>query len=226
MRSTDLNLPLRGLLLLITLAAVGWLVKVTGFDQVLDTVWIDTRIKGNGLAGEALFVAAGALFTALGLPRQVICFLGGYAFGFLEGGWLAMLASVGGCLGSFGYARLLGRSVVLARFPDRIRRLDAFLRGNPFIMTLLIRLLPVGSNLLTNLAGGVSGIQASAFIAGSALGYVPQTVIFAFLGSGIQVDPIFRIGLSIVLFGLSAALGVWILRRQGVLVVSGPSPES
>ncbi|KAF0118496.1 MAG: hypothetical protein FD149_635 [Rhodospirillaceae bacterium] len=210
-----LKTVLRGMLLIVILGAVGWFLNTTGVDRVFGTAWIDAEVKGNGLTGETLFVAVGALFTAFGLPRQVVCFLGGYAFGLVEGTGVALLASVGGCMGGFVYARFLGRAMVLARYPDRVRRIDAFLRRNPFTMTLVVRLLPVGSNLLTNLAAGISGIQARAFVAGSALGYVPQTIVFVLLGSGLQIDSAFRFGLGIVLFMISTLLGLWIFRRHG-----------
>lgn len=80
-------------------------------------------------------------------------------------------------------------------------------------MTLLIRFLPVGSNLLTNLVAGVSAVRWLPFMAGSALGYIPQTLIFVLLGSGIHIDPVFRISLSVALFVVSGGLGVYLYRR-------------
>ncbi|MFT5539807.1 MAG: putative membrane protein YdjX (TVP38/TMEM64 family), partial [Alphaproteobacteria bacterium] len=82
-----------------------------------------------------------------------------------------------------------------------------------FSTALLIRLLPVGSNLLTNLAAGVSGVRAVPFVAGSTLGYVPQTLIFALVGSGLHIEPALRIGASVVLFVVSGMLGVYLFRR-------------
>src|SRR3546814_4939667 len=80
-------------------------------------------------------------------------------------------------------------------------------------MSLLLRLLPVGSNALTNLAAGVSGVRAIPLFVGSLIGYVPQTVIFTLLGSGIHLDPQIRIAASVVLFVVSGALGIYLFRR-------------
>jgi uncharacterized membrane protein YdjX (TVP38/TMEM64 family) len=193
--------------------ALGYLVKATGLSGLFDEAWIDAEIRGRGLSGEALFLAVGAVLTALGFPRQAVCFLGGYAFGFDLGTVLSLAASLGGCVLAFLYARLLGRSFVQGRFPDRIRRIDDFLRANPFSMTLLVRLLPVGSNVVTNLAAGVSGVRALPFLAGSLIGYVPQTAIFALLGSGIHFDPMMRIAASVALFVVSGMVGVYLFRR-------------
>jgi uncharacterized membrane protein YdjX (TVP38/TMEM64 family) len=210
---TALKPYLRGLALIASFAALGYLVKVTGLSGLFDEAWVDAEIRGRGLSGEVLYLAIGALLTAIGFPRQAVCFLGGYAFGFEFGTALALAASLGGCVLAFLYARLLGRSFVLSRFPDRIRRVDAFLHANPLSMTLLVRLLPVGSNVVTNLAAGVSGVRAMPFFAGSLLGYVPQTVIFTLLGSGIHFDPALRIAASVALFVVSGMLGVYLFRR-------------
>lgn len=209
----SLRLVLKALVLFASVVALGIALKTTEIGTAFDKAWIDSAVRGKGMTGEMVFLAVGALFTGLGLPRQVICFLAGYAFGFIVGAGLALVATLAGCACTFAYARLLGRDVVAARFPARVKRIDDFLSDNPLAMTLLIRFLPVGSNLITNLAAGVSRVSALPFLAGSAIGYVPQTVIFALLGSGVTVDPALRIGLSAVLFVSSGIIGVYLYRR-------------
>jgi len=205
---------LRGLLLMASFVALGYLLEFSHLGSLLSKGWIDSAVRGQGLHGELLFLGVGLLATAVGLPRQLVSFLGGYAFGFSAGLVLGLAASVLGCLVAFLYARWLGRALVASRFPHRVERLDAFIRRHPFTMTLLIRLLPFGSNLATNLMAGVSSVRATPFVAGSALGYVPQTLVFALVGSGISVDPVLRIGLGVVLFLVSGALGAWLYRRH------------
>lgn len=208
----NVTILLRGMVVIALLVLLGFLLK-SGLGGLLDADWIDAHVRGRGLAGEALFLAIAGLFTALGLPRQLVSFLGGYAFGFLAGSALALLASTLGCVTAFYFARTVGRRFVQARLPERWRKADAFLARNPFTTALLIRLLPAGSNLATSVAAGISSIGAAPFFAGSALGYIPQTVVFALLGSGINLEPELRIGASVVLFALSAVLGVHLYRR-------------
>jgi len=204
----------KGLLMIGILVAVGFAARWLGLADALDTKWLEAEVVGQGWSGELMFIALGAALTAIGLPRQLVAFGGGYAFGLAEGTAAALAAQILGCALAFFYARLLGRGLVRNRFGPRLRRVDEFLRGNPFTMTLLIRFLPVGSNLITNLAAGVSSVPGGAFLAGSLIGYLPQTVIFALLGTGIQVDPAFRISLSILLFVLSGLLGAYLFRRM------------
>ncbi len=203
----------RGLLLLATLTLGAYALQATHLLGKVNEAWIDSAVRDQGLHGALLFVGIGALVAAVGLPRQLVCFLGGYGFGLAEGTLLGLLASVLGCCCTFYYARLLGRRLVLARFAQRIGKLDAFLRDNTLGMALLARLLPVGSNLINTLVAGVSGVRALPFIVGSALGYIPQTLVFALAGSGINLDPTFRIGMAAALFTVSGILGVMLYRK-------------
>ncbi len=202
------KLLLHGLGSLVLMVAIGWL-----FHNSLDKDWIDHSVRGQGLHGELVYLVTGGLAVAGGLSRQLISFLGGYAFGLGTGFVLALGASILGCAMAFLAARLLGRGWVVRHYGHRIERIDAFLHENPFTMTLLVRLLPVGSNLVVNLAAGVSRIGFLPFLVGSALGYVPQTLVFVLIGSGITVDPVVRIGLGVALFFASGMLGLWLYRR-------------
>lgn len=222
---------LKGLVMLTTLALLGFLASHFQLGDMLTQHWVDSEIRGRGWMGMGLFLAAGMLATGLGFPRQVMAFLGGYAFGFLAGTALATLAALLGCIMGFLYARWLGRAFVQKRFPGRLRKLDDFLHLHPFSMTVLIRLLPVGHNASTNLLAGVSSVRALPFFAGSALGYLPQNMVFALAGSGVDLDPSLRLTLAALLFIISSLLGVWLYRRHrqelaGVNDENGPPAVS
>lgn len=204
---------LQGMALIVSLALLGYLFHASALGDSLNAAWVDARVRGHGLNGALLLLLAGGVFTALGMPRQIIAFLAGYAFGAGTGMLLGALAALLGCMLSFAYARLFSRTLLRARLTERAGRFDRFIRTHPFYMTVLVRLLPVGSNLLTNLAAGISGIRPTAFFAGSLLGYLPQALVFALLGSGVPIAPMLTLVLSAGLFLLSGGLGVWLYRR-------------
>ncbi len=205
-RPWRLILPGAGALLLIS--AVGW-----SLHNTLDKTWMDATIRGHGLAGELLFLITAALAVAAGMSRQLISFLGSYAFGLGPGFGLALAASTAGCILSFYLARWLGRHWVIQHYGQKTKRIDDFLHRHPFTMTLIIRLFPVGSNLMVNLAAGVSSIPFWPFLFGSALGYIPQTAVFALIGSGITVNSSLRVGLGLGLFLISGLLGLSLYLR-------------
>lgn len=212
--TADVWVLTRGLALLLSMTLVAYVIRSSRLDNVLDEAWLESEIRGQGLRGDLTFMVLAVVLAAIGLPRQIVSFAAGYAFGFSDGVLLALLATVSTCILTFTYARFLGRELVTRRFPDRVRRVDAFLMNKQFVMTLLIRFSPVGSNLATNLAAGVSGVRAASFVAASTIGYVPQTAVFALLGSGIEVDQGVRTGLSILLFTVSGLLGLYLYRRR------------
>lgn len=204
------------LLLAAGLAAGGLVLRAAG--AVLGAEWVDRYVRDRGLLGEAVFVAAGALATAAGMPRQGVAFLGGYAFGAAAGTGLALLAQLGGCALSFGWARLVGRRWaerrLAGRYGARLRRLRDALAASPFGATLALRLLPVGNNLALNLLAGMAGIALLPFLLASAVGYLPQTVVFALLGKGVRVDGAWQVGLAAALLAASVAIGSVLLRRH------------
>lgn len=101
MTPANRRMVVKGLLLIATLVVVAYLCHVTHLDAKLNKSWIDNEIRSKGLGGELLFLGLGALATAIGIPRQPVSFLAGYAFGFLYGSALGVVATTGGTLLSF-----------------------------------------------------------------------------------------------------------------------------
>lgn len=214
MRLARLGKPL---LLLAGLVAAGVLLRELRDAGVLEVEVLARATLRLGIPAEAVFVLLGAGACMVGVPRQAVAFAGGTAFGALAGSVLAVAAMVLGCAGSFLWARAVGQDWARRRieraFGGRLARLDRFISDNPFTATLTLRLLPVGNNLALNLLAGLSGVALAPFLAASALGYVPQAVVFALLGKGVRVDGAVQVALGLALFAASAALGLWLLRR-------------
>ena len=204
---------LKGLALILSLALLGYLFNASDLGSSINEAWIDAKVRGHGVNGALLFLLMGGLFTAIGLPRQIIAFLGGYAFGIALGTLLGALAALIGCMLAFAYARFFGKGILRARLGERVARFDRFVHDHPISMTVLIRLLPVGSNLATNLAAGISSIRGRHFFAGSFVGYLPQALVFALVGSGVHLAPTLKLLLAVGLFLASGALGAWLYRR-------------
>ena len=72
----------------------------------------------------------------------------------------------------------------------------------------------MGNNLALNLLAGLSAVRPLALPRGSALGYLPQTLVFALLGNGVAVDRTAQLALGGALLVVSVALGTWLLRRE------------
>ncbi|WP_232449294.1 TVP38/TMEM64 family protein [Granulibacter bethesdensis] len=174
------------------------------------------RLRSPG--GWMSYLLLAALFCAVGMPRQVVAFAGGYSFGAAEGFGLALSATALGCVVDFLWARLLARTWMrrfLARREQggRLVRLSRLLAVHPFSATLTLRLLPVGSNVLLNILAGVLDIRPIPFVAASIVGFIPQTLVFVLLGGGTRIGHGVQLAVAIMLFCMSMMLGFWLYRR-------------
>jgi uncharacterized membrane protein YdjX (TVP38/TMEM64 family) len=196
---------LKAALLMALLVAAGVLLRQAGAGALRD-VHADMR-------GALVLVLAGGLMTAVGLPRQVLAFSAGFVFGAPWGIAWALLGQIFGCALDYAAARTVIGAWARRHFAGRWRRLDRFIMAQPFTATLTLRLLPVGNNVVLNLLAGVTAVRPGAFLAGSLVGYVPQTVIFALLGSGVHVGERQQLEAGVALFFASAALGALLWQR-------------
>ncbi len=206
---------LKALVMAAGLAGAGLLLRAMGAAP--GTEWADQYLLGKGASGFALFLLVGGALTAVGAPRQAVAFMGGYAYGAVLGSLLAVAATLLGAAASFYWARLVARGWAERRlaggFGRRLRPVRDALAESPFGATLALRLLPLGNNLALNLLAGMAGIGAGPYLAASALGYLPQTLVFAFLGKGVRVDGVWQLAMAAGLFVVSVGIGFWLLRR-------------
>lgn len=175
--------------------------------------WINENIRNNGIWGITQYLLASVLLLSVGLPRQLVAFMGGYAFGMAEGILYSTLAAIISCAIVMTISRYLARPIAMRYFKLRVSQLDNFLLQSPLLKSIIIRLLPVGNNLLTNVLAGLSNISYCGFIWGSAIGYLPQMAVFALMGKGVLVDSELKIIISVGLFFLSSLLSAYLYKQ-------------
>ena len=161
-----------------------------------------------------VFAAVGAGLVSIGFPRIILAAVGGAMFGVVLGTLWATVAATVAILGPFLYSRHVGRELVARRMGKRLQRFDDLLGQHGFMVVLLIRLCPVGNNFLTNYLAGVTAVSLGTFLAASFLGYLPQSVIFALLGSGFADHPKLRLWGGAALLVAFSLFFIWYFRRS------------
>ncbi len=213
-----MTLVLRPALLLAGLVLAGLAVHLLPQDGAAGA--LAALDASHGVTGAALFVVVAACLCAIGVPRQVAAYAAGYAFGVWPGAAIALAAQMAACAMDFFWARFVARDWaqrwMRRRRVGHLPRINAVLIAHPFTATITLRLLPVGNNLVLNLLAGIAGVPAGAFLAASAVGYLPQTVIFALVGAGTHVERGVQLAVGVLLFAASAAAGAMLLRRVRV----------
>jgi hypothetical protein len=172
---------------------------IKGAALILSLVFLAMLINGSDLqyGPEALKRWADAEVRGAGLAGALLFIAVGAAFTVL----------------GFGYARFFARDMIVRRYPNRVRKIDDFLHLHPFSMTLAVRLFPLGHNLVVNLLAGVSKVRALPFLAASAVGHLPQTLVFAMVGGGVAESDMVKGALAAALFALSAGIGMHLYRK-------------
>lgn len=170
-------------------------------------------LESTGLAGIVAFVVAAVLATSVGFPRQMVAFIAGVAYGVWTGLLLSLVAATVGCLLTVLMSRRFLAGWVTGRYPAFIERLQSLLVDDTFLKILVLRLQPLGTNLMTNTCVGFTQLPLRVFLMASAVGYVPQMLVFTLLGSGVRVESRSRLVLTGVMLLASILLG-WLLLKK------------
>lgn len=172
----------RLLLFAATAVVLGLLGTHESYRQVFSVEGIERIADDLGALGPAAILAAGVVGPLLFLPRWPICFAAGLLYGVVWGSALATLASLLGATLQF----LMARSF-LAGFARRIlshsRLAGLTIRpGKAFVALFLLRAFPLSNFVVTNLMAGALRLKTFVYIAATALGMLPSSVMFAAWG--------------------------------------------
>jgi uncharacterized membrane protein YdjX (TVP38/TMEM64 family) len=174
----------RPLLLVAAVLAMLFLLHGTPLGERLhDYQLIKSWLDRQGPLGPLWFVLVGGVLSSVGVPRLTLYFLGGMAFGFAAGLLYAQLGATLGAAFTFVSARCAGRAWVEARLAHHpgLRRL---LDQRTVLAVFVLRQLPIPSAVIS-LALGVRHTPAGVFLLGTFLGFLPEGVPLALLGSGL-----------------------------------------
>lgn len=143
---------------------------------------LDRTIEGLGWLGPLLLLVLGAISPLLMLPRWPLAVVSGLAYGVFWGSCLANTASLVGAWLQY----LMARST-LAHMATRLisgNRWRHLLESQKhvFLFLFLFRAFPLSNFVVTNLMCGSLRVPLRTYLAASALGMIPSTVLYAAWG--------------------------------------------
>lgn len=205
----------RKALLLVALVALSWFILKTQYFQSLA---IDAQLRqffeNYGLWAWPLISISCIFFTAVGGSRQLVALI----CGALLGGWQGCLVSTGytllGALLTIGFSYYFAPVWLYRRYGAGLGKLQQSMQHRTWLWVCTLRLLPVGSNVLTNLACGLAKLPLSHVLAGSLIGYLPQMALFSYIGSGLVLTDTTQLIVGFALLLGSILLGTVLYRQQ------------
>jgi uncharacterized membrane protein YdjX (TVP38/TMEM64 family) len=178
-------------------------------------------VEENAALAAVVYVLIYVLAVSLSFPgASVLTVAGGFMFGCLAGTLLALFAATAGGTVIFLAARTSLGSLLARRAGPRVQRLAEGFRRDGFTYLLVLRLLPIFPFWLVNLAAGIFGMRLVPYVAATAIGIVPATIVFAYLGDGLgtaldaEAVPI-ALKLGLVLLGVLVLAPIVFRRWRG-----------
>jgi uncharacterized membrane protein YdjX (TVP38/TMEM64 family) len=185
---------LRRVLPLIVVVAALAVVFASGLyrDLSLDAVVrhhaaIEGVVAAHRAAAFVAYVGLYIAVVALSVPGAlVLTVAGGLVFGTILGALGAVVGATIGATIIFLIARGAVGEILLRRAGPTVEKLAAGFRENSFCYLLFLRLVPLFPFWLVNLVPALAGVRAPPFVAATALGIIPGSLVFAFFGSGLD----------------------------------------
>ena len=190
-------------------ALAAWKLGFFGRNAPEKVVAEAERIAGRRWLAP-IFVLVYATLCAFALPVTVLAYGAGAIFGFLRGTLYIWTASMLGATGGY----LLGRSVLSRAARSLLgayqHKLGDLKKGSSALRVFRARLAPMAFGV-TTYASAIAKVPLGAYLAGTAAGIIPGTLLSTFIGDRFVAGVSGRshgalwlaIGMSVVLLGLS-----------------------
>jgi len=151
-----------------------------------DRAALEAAVAAHGTLTAVAYVGVYALAVAVSIPAGVfLTIAGGLLFGTVVGAALAVIGATAGASLLFLAARYALAEPLARRAGPALERMRDGLRRDGFSYLLALRLVPVFPFWLVNLAPALVGMAFPPFIAATAIGIVPGSVVFASIGAGL-----------------------------------------
>lgn len=173
------------LLFALLLAASLWALSALGVDATtLSPERVRVAVLSYGAwAPLAYFVAFGQPMVPL--PGSVMIALAGLVFGTTWGPVAGLAGATLRASTSFLIARWLGRETVSRLLHGRVARLDEKIGRHAFKAVFFIRLIPNVPFDMQNYGLGFSRVRFGPYVLATALGLIPASIAYAYLGDSL-----------------------------------------
>jgi len=153
-------------------------------------------------------LATVAILVSCGVPRLLLCAVGGMILGFWWGIAIVQLGSLLGYYAVFLFIRWGGRDWALHRWPA-LRKWSNLVHDHGIMGVILLRQLPIHGSFV-NLGLGLSHVKHRDFLVGTAIGSLPEAIPATLAGAGLVKSSIKTTAgyLGIALMALTL---IWIL---------------
>jgi uncharacterized membrane protein YdjX (TVP38/TMEM64 family) len=167
--------------------AMGWQRQLSFETLVRHYEALREFIAAHEVAAVAAYVVLYIGAVALSIPVGVyLTVTGGILFGAILGGVAAVVSATIGAICIFLIAKSAVGDYLVRRAGPLAQKLAQGFRDDAFSYLLFLRLVPIFPFWIVNLIPALVGVKLTVFAAATALGVIPATFVFAFVGAGLD----------------------------------------
>lgn len=172
---------------LVTAYALGWHRYFTLSNLADSRAALKAYVMAHPVLAPAAFVSLYTLAAATAFPAaSLLTVAGGFLFGWLLGGTLVLVGATAGATLLFLAARTAFRDTLRRLAGGKLARLAKGFEDGAFGYLLLLRLVPIFPFWLVNIAPAFFEVRTKTYLAATALGIMPGTFAYAYLGRGLE----------------------------------------
>jgi len=167
--------------------AMGWQRQLSFGSLVRHYEALHAFVAAHEVSAVAAYVALYIAAAALSIPVGVYLTLaGGILFGAVLGGTASVVGATIGAICIFLIAKSAIGDYLVRRAGPVAQKLARGFRADAFSYLLFLRLVPIFPFWIVNLVPALAGVKLRTFAAATAIGIIPATFVFAFVGAGLD----------------------------------------
>lgn len=167
--------------------AMGWHRQLSFETLVRHHQALQDFIAMHEVSAVAAYVGLYIVVVALSVPVGIyLTVVGGILFGAVLGGVAATIGAAIGAICIFLIAKSAVGEHLVRRAGPLAEKLAQGFRADAFSYLLFLRLVPIFPFWLVNLVPALCGVRLPTFAAATAIGIIPATFAFAFVGVGLD----------------------------------------
>lgn len=190
-------------IVLIVFLTLAYIVR---FQLNIDAQVIKNFILSFGLWSPIIFFFIYTIGPVVFFPTSILSLAAGIAYGVWPGALYILFGATGAAATGYLMARYFGDSVLKFhsfKWSDQVfEKVDE--RG--FLYVLILRLIPLMGFDILSYISGIARVRFKSFILATALGIIPGTLAYAFLGSSIESGETSTIIMAVIIFVVLIAL--------------------
>ncbi len=163
-------------------AGIAFIIWKLGYFHA-EKVSAAAESSSRGVSLSVIFAILYAALSAIALPISPLAYAAGAVFGFWRASILVWIGSmVGAAAGYYLASGVLAKPArrLLGNYNAKLREIK---RGNVFLTALRLQLMPIVPFGAFNYAAAISKLDVVKFLAGTAVGIIPGTLLATFIGA-------------------------------------------